>query len=74
LAGLNWGRFAILNFIAAGIWASSFVAAGWFLGALIGPERLGWTIAGVALAALIFFIIRQWRRRSAKAKAKAEAA
>jgi hypothetical protein len=26
------------------------------------------------LAALIFFIIRQWRRRSAKAKAKAEAA
>jgi hypothetical protein len=26
------------------------------------------------LAALIFFIIRQWRRRSAKAKAAAEAA
>ncbi|MFM7422390.1 MAG: DedA family protein, partial [Alphaproteobacteria bacterium] len=62
-------RFAILNFIAAGIWASSFVAAGWFLGALIGPERLGWTIAGIALAALLFFIIRHWRRRATKAKA-----
>ena len=64
LAGLNWARFAVLNFIAAGIWASSFVAAGWFLGALIGPDRLGWAIAGVALGLLLFFVVRQWRRRS----------
>lgn len=66
LAGLNWARFAVLNFIAAGIWAASFVAAGWFLGGLIGPERLGWSIAGIALAALVFFIIRQWSRRLRK--------
>jgi membrane protein DedA with SNARE-associated domain len=63
LAGLNWARFAVLNFIAAGIWASSFVAAGWFLGSLIGPERLGWAIAGIALSALLFFIVRHFYRR-----------
>jgi membrane protein DedA with SNARE-associated domain len=71
LAGLNWARFAVLNFIAAGLWAASFVAAGWFLGALIGPERLGWTIAGIALSALVFFVVRHFFRRSRKARSEA---
>jgi membrane protein DedA with SNARE-associated domain len=68
---LNWGRFAILNFIAAGIWASSFVAAGWFLGSVIGPERLGWAIAGIALSALAFFVARHFYRRSRKGRSEA---
>jgi len=71
LAGLNWARFAALNFIAAGLWAASFVAAGWFLGALIGPERLGWAIAGIALSALVFFVARHFYRRSRKARSEA---
>ena len=71
LAGLNWARFAVLNFIAAGLWAASFVAAGWFLGALIGPERLGWAIAGIALSALVFFVARHFYRRSRKARSEA---
>jgi membrane protein DedA with SNARE-associated domain len=71
LAGLNWARFAVLNFIAAGLWAASFVAAGWFLGALIGPERLGWAIAGIALSALVFFVARHFFRRSRKARSEA---
>jgi membrane protein DedA with SNARE-associated domain len=65
LAGMGRLRFAVLNFIAAGVWASSFVAAGWYLGALIGPERLFHAIAGGALlilAILLFRRLYRWRR------------
>ncbi|MBP0464884.1 DedA family protein [Roseomonas sp. PWR1] len=72
LAGYNWARFAVLNFIAAGLWAGSFVAAGWFLGAWLGVERLFWTICGIALCALAFFVIRHFRIR-AREKAAARA-
>lgn len=66
LAGYNWARFAVLNFIAAGIWAGSFVAAGWFLGAWLGVERLFWTICAIAATALVFFVARHvWLRRRA---------
>jgi membrane protein DedA with SNARE-associated domain len=41
--------FAALNFIAAGIWAASFVAAGWFLAAIFGAERIGWVLGGIGL-------------------------
>ena len=68
LAGMGRLRFAALNFIAAGVWAGSFVAAGWYLGALIGPERLFHFIAGAALLALAVFLFRRFylRRRSAR--------
>jgi membrane protein DedA with SNARE-associated domain len=49
IAGMEHRRFAALNFIAAGIWAGSFVAAGWFLCALLGPERLLWCLGGAAV-------------------------
>jgi len=66
LAGYNRIRFAVLNFIAAGLWAGSFVAAGWFLGAWLGVERLFWTICGLAAATVVLFIARQvWLRRRA---------
>ena len=72
LAGYNWARFAVLNFIAAGIWASSFVAAGWFLGAWLGVERLFWTICIIAALALTGFVARHyWRRSRARAAARA---
>lgn len=63
IAGMDWRRFAVLNFFAAGIWAGSFVAAGWFLGALLGPERLLWCLAGVAVSVILFFVLRGMLRR-----------
>lgn len=63
LAGMGQLRFAMLNFVAAGVWASSFVAAGWYLGALIGPERLFHFIAGGALIVLAVFLFRRVFRK-----------
>ena len=64
IAGMCHKRFAVLNFIAAGIWAASFVAAGWFLGALIGPERLLWVLVGAAVTIVAFLLLRRhWRNR-----------
>lgn len=67
MAGMRYIRFAALNFIGAGVWASSFVAAGWYLGALLGPETLAWAIGGIGLSVLAFFLLR-WliRRRRAR--------
>lgn len=73
LAGYSRLRFAVLNFIAAGIWAGSFVLAGWFLGAWLGVERLFWTICTIAATALVFFVARHfWCRSRARARAPAE--
>jgi membrane protein DedA with SNARE-associated domain len=67
LAGMPWARFAVLNFIGAGIWAASFVAAGWFVGGWLGAETLGYLIATIGLTALAFFVGRHlWRRRAAR--------
>src|SRR5205814_8399725 len=32
LSAVRWNRFLRLNFLAAGLWAASFVAVGYFLG------------------------------------------
>jgi membrane protein DedA with SNARE-associated domain len=64
IAGMDHKRFAILNFIAAGIWAASFTAAGWFLGAVLGPTRLLWALCGAAVAIIAFVLLRRyWRSR-----------
>jgi membrane protein DedA with SNARE-associated domain len=65
IAGMPWPRFAVLNFIGAGIWAASFVAAGWFIGGLLGPETLGYAIATIGLTALAFFVGRHYLRKRA---------
>lgn len=44
MSGLPWRRFAILNFIAAGLWACSFVGFGYFSGVFFG-EMFGEHIA-----------------------------
>lgn len=63
--GISRQRFMVLNFIAAGIWACAFVAAGWFLGELIGEQDLvnGFMILGVILLALVAGKILWSRRR-----------
>ena len=61
IAGLNWGRFAALNFIAAGLWAASFVAGGWFLADWLGPRGVFYAMGAVGLAAIGWIGLRFWR-------------
>lgn len=59
-------RFAALNFIAAGVWACAFVAAGWFIGATVAEH--GFVVAGIVLVAAgaLFLAARAlWVRRGA---------
>lgn len=59
-------RFAVLNFVAAGIWAASFVAGGWYLAGWLGPEGVGWLLGTIGLAAIGWIVLRARRNRSAK--------
>ena len=70
IAGMNWGVFAFWNFIAAGLWAGSFVAGGWFLAEWLGPDGVYWMMAGVGVivVAVIAFKIRRGIQRTAAAK------
>ncbi len=63
MAGMRYRYFAILNFIGAGVWAGSFVAAGWFLGGLIGVDNIFWAIGAIAFSVLGFFVVRWLLRR-----------
>ncbi len=62
ITGFDRRRFMLLNFIAAGVWAGSFVAAGWFLGALLGPERLLWVLGGCAATVVVILVGRRYLR------------
>ena len=63
IAGMDPARFAVLNFIAAGLWAASFVAAGWYVASIIPPEDIGYAIGGVGLLVLTIFVVRYYRKR-----------
>ena len=58
ISGMSRARFAVLNLIAAGIWASGFVAAGWYLGAWLGPRGIVWL---VGLIGLLFMGTLVWK-------------
>ncbi|MFC0410481.1 DedA family protein [Roseomonas elaeocarpi] len=65
VAGMEWIRFAVLNFIAAGIWAASFVGAGWYAVSWLGEENTFYALGtiGVAVVVLLLFkCFRAWRR------------
>ena len=66
---MNYAYFASLNFIAAGIWASSFVAAGWFLAEAFGAENVGWALGviGLFVIAGLIYRVRASRKRAAAA-------
>lgn len=53
MVGMSHVRFALLNFAAAGIWAGSSVAVGWFLGAWLGTEGIAWAIGIGGLAVVL---------------------
>ncbi|MFC7608980.1 DedA family protein [Teichococcus aestuarii] len=74
IAGMRRIRFATLNFIAAGLWAASFVAAGWFLVAWLGERYTSYALAGIGGAVVLYLIFRfvQHRRRGRAAQPAAE--
>jgi len=56
LSAVHWKRFLILNFIAAALWAASFVAVGYFLGHAFRAV-LGHLVRSFSLFMLIAFIV-----------------
>ena len=69
MAGMSHARFAVLNFIAAGLWATTFVAVGWYLVLLVGEDRIHWVLLGIMAAIIAFFSYRIWRGRRSDAAA-----
>ncbi len=72
MAGMDRRRFMLLNFIGAGVWASSFVAAGWYLGAWLGVETLGYVLVGFAFLVVVLFVTRLLRRKRVPVTVPAE--
>src|SRR5260221_12688075 len=71
LSAVRWDRFMRLNFLAAGLWAASFVAVGFFLGhafrAVLGDLARSFSLAMlgafVAIGAGMWLLHRLQRRR-----------
>jgi membrane protein DedA with SNARE-associated domain len=70
MSGLVWRRFLILNFIAAGIWAISFVGAGYTLGKTFGvalrqvADSFGLVMLGIfALIGVGIWVLHRVQRR-----------
>jgi len=70
MSGISWPRFAVLNFIAAGVWAISFAGAGYILGEVLGAV-IGDHIHTVMVGALGLFILIIGSRFVLKRRAKA---
>jgi membrane protein DedA with SNARE-associated domain len=62
LSAVRWERFLRLNFAAAGLWAASFVATGYFLGhafrAMLGDIARSFSL--VMLAAFVAIALGMW--------------
>jgi membrane protein DedA with SNARE-associated domain len=54
MSGLPWPRFLVLNFVAAGLWATAFAGGGYLAGAAL-EAVLGDIAHGVGLVMLIVF-------------------
>jgi len=78
ISGINWRRFLVLNFIAAGVWATIFVGVGYVCGHAF-ERMLGQIAHRISMVLLIAFVAafiaghflhkmrRNRRRRSAEA-------
>lgn len=85
MSPISWPRFAVLNFIAAGLWANTFAWAGYLLGkafeAILGDiaKDFGLVMLGIfALVGTVLFIAHRrgkanFERQIAEQKAAAEA-
>ena len=67
LSPMGWSKFAFWNFLAAALWSASFVAGGYFLGALLGPKGVAIALGCVVLAAVGGVLIRHWWKRGTAA-------
>ncbi|MBU6498928.1 MAG: DedA family protein [Rhodospirillales bacterium] len=63
VAGMNRTRFALLNLAAAGIWAATFVACGWWIAAWLGARWMYRLLGGIGLVAMLVIAWRAWRGR-----------
>jgi len=75
---ISWPRFAMLNFIAAGLWANSFIWAGYMLGvafeAVLGDiaKDFGLVMLGIfATVGIVLFFVH--RRSKARFQARIDA-
>ena len=80
ISGIGWRRFLYFNFLAAFLWATTFVGAGYFCGRAM-EHMLGKIAEDVGLAMLGAFVIgggtifavHRWRRRRRSRDSAAEA-
>jgi membrane protein DedA with SNARE-associated domain len=72
MSGLDWRRFMILNFMAAGLWSVSFVSIGMIIGTVfketIGIETVARHFTMIVLGVLVFmfgtvFLVHRIQRR-----------
>lgn len=81
LSAINWKRFLSLNFLAAALWAASFISFGYFLGDIF-HEALGGIARSLTLVMLAAFLavvtagslFHRWRMRRLGLRAAANAA
>jgi membrane protein DedA with SNARE-associated domain len=74
MSTLSWRRFAVLNFVAAGIWAVCFAGAGYIAGMALQQVvgDMAGTLSLTLLGALVLFtivtvMVNRWRKRRADA-------
>ena len=80
LSAVRWQRFLRLNFLAAGLWAASFVAVGYFLGhafrAVLGDIARSFSLVMLAVFVAIgtgmWLLHRMQRRRQLRVPVGAE--
>jgi membrane protein DedA with SNARE-associated domain len=82
VSGIDWRRFLLLNFLAAGIWAVSFVGIGMIIGTVfkeaIGIETVARHFTLIVLGVLVFmfgavFLVHRVQRRRMRLPAAAAA-
>jgi membrane protein DedA with SNARE-associated domain len=70
MSGLLWRRFLALNFVAAGLWATTFVGAGYLLGNVFGAalrrmaDSFGLVMLGIfVLVSVVILTLHRIQRR-----------
>lgn len=65
MSDLSWPRFAVLNFVAAFLWANSFAWAGYALGyfaaSALKEINFGYIMLGVLGFVIVLFAVMHWR-------------